>query len=90
MATVACAASSFCIAEAELLFLHLQSGFVDRDLLAIVTVVEPRQQRAGFYPLAFVERQFDHARLHRLEADYAFVSFDIAGNQQIVGRDARL
>ncbi len=70
----------------ELLFLHVESGFVDCDLLAVVAVVELRQQRAGRHPLTFVEWQRDDARLHGLEADDALVGFDVAGDQQAVGR----
>ena len=73
----------------ELLLLHLKGGFVDGDLLAVIAVVEPRQQRAGLYPLTLVERQLDDARLYGFEADDTFVGFDIAGNEQIVGRGLR-
>ena len=70
----------------ELLLLHLESGFVDRHLLPVVAIVEPCQQRARRHPLAFVEWQFNDPRLHGFETDDAFVGFDVAGNEQVVGR----
>ena len=60
--------------------LHLQRRLVDRHLLPVIGIVEPGDQCALVDPFAFVERQFDDARLHRLEAEHALVRFDVAGH----------
>ena len=69
----------------ELALLHLERRLVDGHLLAVIGIVEPRDQRAGLDPFALVERQFDDARLHGLEAEHAFVRLDIAGDDDEAG-----
>ena len=60
----------------------------DRDLLLVVGVVDPGEDRPGLDRLPFVERQFDDAGLDRLEAEDALVRLDVAGddNRVEVGR----
>ena len=65
----------------ELSLLHFQRRHVDRDLLAVIGIVEPGDQRAGIYPLPLIERQLDDGRLHGLEAEHGLMRFDVAGNQ---------
>ena len=65
----------------KLTLLHLQHRLVDCHLLAIVGVVEPRDQCAGVDPLPFVEWKLDDARLHGLETEHALVRLDVAGHQ---------
>ena len=69
----------------ELPLLHVQARFSDRHLLAIVACIDDGEHRPLTHPLALIERQFDNARLHGLEAQYAHVRFDVAGKQQDVG-----
>ena len=66
----------------QLPLLKSKAGLGDQDLLAVVGIVNRGKQGSLFYPLALVERQLDNARLHGLEAEHAFMRFDVAGQEE--------
>ena len=63
---------------------HIDGGFVDADLLLVVSIVEARQQCALLHLLALLDRQIDNAARH-LEADQALMRFNVAGKRNLVG-----
>ena len=79
--TVRCAAVEILLRRGKLAVLHFQRRLVDRHLLAVIGIIEPRDQRAGIHPLPLIERQLDDPGLHGLEAEHALMRFDVAGNR---------
>ncbi len=71
------------LGDVELAHLRIERSLRDGDLLLVVGVVDPGEDRAHLDRLSLVERQFDDARLNRLEAEHAFVRLDVAGDDNI-------
>jgi hypothetical protein len=61
---------------------------IDADVLLEIRVFQSRQQSALLHLLAFLDGQIHNAPLH-LEADQAFVGFNVAGEREI-GHGRRL
>ncbi len=69
------------LGDVELAHPLVEPRLGDDDLLLVVGVVDPGEHRPRLDRLPFVERQFDDAGLHRLEAENAFVRLDVAGDE---------
>ncbi len=56
----------------------------NHDLLPVIGIIQPCHDGTLLHPLAFVEGQFDDARLDRLEAQDALVRLDVARQGQFM------
>jgi hypothetical protein len=67
--------------SSKLASLHFDGRLGDFHLLAVIGIIQSRDDGAGFDPLSLIEGKFDDARLDSFEAEYALVRFDIAGDK---------
>ena len=66
------------LGDVELSHLRGERSFRDCDLLSVVAIFDARENCSRGDPLPLVKRKLDDAGLHRLEAENAFVRFDVA------------
>jgi hypothetical protein len=71
------------LGDVKLTHLGVERRLRNHDLLRVVGVVDAGEHRSRLHLRALVERKFDDARLHGLEAHDALVRLDVAGDEDV-------